>query len=95
MSKDGKRTRWLQLYREKEPRLSCGYNEGRPEGSFTAWYEGGKPWLEGQYREGTKSGTWVQWDKNGVKVAAGEYRRGELVGGAPVGIPAICERQKP
>ncbi len=95
VAKDGKRAHWIEFYGKDDRRQSCAYNDGRPEGSFTAWHSGGKPWLEGEYRYGTKAGVWTQWDKNGGKVAQAEYRNGELIAGAPVGIPAACEKQKP
>ncbi len=94
-SSDGKLARWIEFYEGTDRRQSCGYSGGKPEGSFTAWHAGGKPWLEGEYRDGRKNGRWTQWDKTGAKVADGEYRNGDFVGGAPVGIPAACEKMSP
>jgi hypothetical protein len=94
-SKDGKLARFIQFHGPNDRRQSCGYNAGKPEGSYTAWHPGGKPWIEGEYRDGRKSGRWTQWDKLGAKVAEGEYRDGQFVAGAPVGIPATCETMKP
>jgi hypothetical protein len=92
--KDGAR-RWIELWSPSERRQSCGYRAGKPDGPFLAWHKGGKRWLEGQYRDGEKSGQWTQWDKDGNRVAEGEYRGGHLIAGAPVGMVALCEQQKP
>lgn len=93
-AKDGTR-RWIELWSPTERRQSCGYRAGRPDGAFQAWHKGGKRWLEGQYRDGEKSGQWTQWDKDGNRVAEGDYRAGRLIAGAPVGMVALCEQQKP
>ncbi len=92
---DGARARWVELYAKDQPRQMCNFRGGVPEGSFTSFHEGGKPWVEGQYRDGRKSGQWIQWDVTGAKVAQAEYRFGELVAGAPVGIVAVCETKTP
>jgi hypothetical protein len=87
--------RWIELWSPAERRQSCGFRDGRPEGPFLAWHEGGNKWIEGQYRDGEKVGKWTQWDKQGRPVAEGEYRDGRLIAGAPVGMVALCEKQKP
>jgi hypothetical protein len=87
--------RWIQLWGPGDKRQSCGFRAGKPDGTFHAWHKGGNKWLEGQYRGGAKAGLWTQWDKEGHRVAEGEYRDGRLVGGAPVGMVALCENQKP
>jgi hypothetical protein len=92
--KDASR-RWIELWGPTQRRQSCGYREGKPDGQFLAWHKGGQRWLEGQYRDGEKAGQWTQWDKEGNRVAEGEYRSGRLVSGAPVGMVALCETQKP
>jgi hypothetical protein len=86
---------WLELWSPTERRQSCSYRNGRPDGAFLAWHKTGKKWLEGKYRDGEKAGLWTQWDKDGNRVAEGEYRAGRLVSGAPVGMVARCEEQKP
>jgi len=93
-SKDGATARWL-IFNGRDLLQSCGFRDGKAEGTFTAWHPGGKPWLQGDYREGAKVGRWTQWDAAGNKVAEGEYRTGQYVSGAPVGTPAQCERLKP
>jgi hypothetical protein len=93
--KDSAAQRWIELWSPTERRQSCGYENGKPEGEFLAWHKSGKPWLKGQYRGGNKEGQWMQWDNAGHPVAEGEYRTGTLVSGAPVGMVALCEQQKP
>ena len=87
--------RWIELWGPAERRQSCGFERGKVEGPFQAWHKGGKKWLEGQYRGGQKEGHWMQWDKDGHPVAEGDYRGGVLIAGAPVGMVALCEQQKP
>ena len=89
--------RWIELWPQQPPerRQSCGFDNGKVEGQFFAWHKGGKKWLEGEYRNGQKEGHWMQWDKDGHPVAEGEYRSGVLISGAPVGMVAQCEAQKP
>jgi hypothetical protein len=87
--------RWIELWGPGDRRQSCGFEKGKAEGQFLAWHKGGKKWLEGQYRAGQKEGRWTQWDKEGHPVADGEYRSGVLIAGAPVGMVALCENQKP
>jgi hypothetical protein len=87
--------RWIELWEPGERRQSCGFENGKGEGEFLAWHKGGKKWLEGHYRAGQKEGHWMQWDKEGHPVAEGDYRSGVLIAGAPVGMVALCEQQKP
>jgi hypothetical protein len=95
-SQDGKTARWIELHPGgTDRRQSCGYREGKPVGSFTAWHPGGRVWIAGEYADGKKIGKWVQWDKNGMKVAEGDYSNGQFVAGAPVGIAAGCEKNLP
>ena len=91
---DRKRARWTEYYPDGSQRQSCGFSDGRPEGTFTAWHRNGQLWIEGQYRQGVKVGRWNQLDEVGRKVAEAEYREGAFVAGAPVGLPAACERVK-
>ena len=93
--KDGKALRWIELWGANDRRQSCGFEAGKVEGQFLAWHKGGKKWLEGQYHAGQKEGHWMQWDKEGRPVAEGDYRTGVLISGAPVGMIALCEKQKP
>jgi|SRR5205814_6048369 len=93
--KDSTALRWIELWGPADRRQSCGFESGKVEGQFFAWHKGGKKWLEGQYRAGQKEGHWMQWDKDGHPVAEGEYRAGVLISGAPVGMVALCEKQKP
>ena len=93
--KDPKAQRWIELWGPGERRQSCGFENGKIEGPFFAWHKGGSKWLEGHYRNGQKEGNWMQWDKDGHPVAEGEYRSGVLIAGAPVGMVALCEKQKP
>jgi hypothetical protein len=91
-TKDGKRAQWIEFYaKTSHKRQSCGYAEGQPEGSFTAWHANGKPWVQGVYLRGKKARKWKQWDEAGSLVAEGEYRDGRLISGAPVGGMAGCE----
>ena len=93
-SDDGQLARWIELA-DGAKRQACSYTNGRPEGSFLAWHPNGRTWVEGTYQDGSKFGKWKQWDAEGALVAQGEYRRGEFVAGAPVGLVAACEQQKP
>ncbi len=92
---DGKSARWIELHKNGQRRQSCGFREGRPEGSFTSWHPKGQVWMQGEYRGGVKVGIWSQWDDIGQKTAQGEYRGGTFVAGAPVGAQAPCERLTP
>lgn len=94
-SPDGKRVRWFRLGENGLPRQSCGYENGRPEGSYAAWHDSGKLFLEGQFRDGHKVGLWTQRDANGAVVATGEYRDGTFVAGAPVATQVGCDTFKP
>jgi hypothetical protein len=92
-SKDQLRSQWIEWHSgSTNLRQSCGFSEGKPEGSFTAWHPGGKPWVQGQFSGGQKIGKWKQWDAGGNEVADGEYSSGRLVAGAPVGAMADCEK---
>jgi hypothetical protein len=93
--KDPASQRWLELWSPTERRQSCGFERGKVEGEFQAWHKSGKNWIKGQYRGGLKEGQWMQWDNAGHPVAEGEYRSGTLISGAPVGMVALCEQQKP
>lgn len=89
---DGKRAQWIEFYDKKgAKRQSCGFANGMPEGSFTAWHPSGKPWVQGIYVNGKKARQWKQWDASGSLVAEGEYRDGRLISGAPVAGMAGCE----
>lgn len=92
---EGTAQRWIELWSPTERRQSCGYERGKAEGEFLAWHKSGKPWIKGQYRGGQKEGHWTQWDNAGHPVAEGDYRGGTLIAGAPVGMVALCEQQKP
>jgi predicted small lipoprotein YifL len=92
-SADKARAQWIEWHpKTTRPRQSCSYFNGRPEGSFTAWYPDGKPWVQGQFADGQKVGKWKQWDNVGSEVAEGDYRGGRLIAGAPVAGMAGCER---
>jgi hypothetical protein len=92
-STDKTRAQWIEWHpKTTRPRQSCSYFNGRPEGSFTAWYPDGKPWVQGQFADGQKAGKWKQWDNGGTEVAEGDYRSGRLIAGAPVAAMAGCER---
>ena len=92
-TKDKARAQWIEWHpKTTRPRQSCGYRDGRPEGSFTAWHPDGKPWVQGQFADGQKMGKWKQWDGAGSEVAEGDYRAGRLIAGAPVAAVAGCER---
>jgi hypothetical protein len=94
-SEDGKTKYWLELYGAVDPRQVCQYRDGRPDGPFLAYHQGGAKWIVGQFDQGMRDGQWQQWDKTGSLVAEGGYRRGTLVSGAPVAIASKCEAQKP
>ena len=90
---DQKRAQWIEWHpKSTQPRQSCGYYDGRPEGAFTAWFPSGKLWVQGQFTDGQKAGKWKQWDNAGTAVAEGDYRGGRLIAGAPVAGMAMCER---
>jgi hypothetical protein len=92
-SKDKRRSQWIEWHKgSTKLRQSCGYRDGRAEGSFTAWHPAGKLWVQGQFAGGQKIGKWKQWDVNGSEVAEGDYSSGRLVAGAPVGAMTGCER---
>jgi hypothetical protein len=92
-SSDRSRAQWIDWHpNTTQPRQSCGYYKGKPEGSFTAWYADGKPWVQGQFADGMKAGKWRQWDTSGSEVAEGDYRGGRLIAGAPVAAMAACEK---
>jgi hypothetical protein len=89
---DKARAQWIEWHPKTTlPRQSCSYNNGKPEGSFTAWHPDGKPWVQGQFVDGQKSGKWKQWNQTGNEVAEGDYRGGRLIAGAPVAGIAGCE----
>jgi hypothetical protein len=92
-SPDKTRAQWIEWHpKTTQPRQSCSYRSGHPEGSFTAWYPDGKPWVQGQFADGQKTGKWKQWDAGGNEVAEGDYRSGRLIAGAPVAGMAGCDR---
>ena len=96
-SSDKERAQWIEWHEgqnegQKQPRQSCGYRAGKPEGSLTAWNLNGKPWVQGQFAGGQKAGKWKQWDPSGNEVAEGDYNAGRLVAGAPVAGLALCEK---
>jgi hypothetical protein len=92
-SPDKARSQWVEWYDgSKQPRQSCSYRQGKPEGSFTAWHPGGTSWVHGQFANGVKVGKWKQWDASGSLVAEGDYSIGRLVAGAPVAAMADCEK---
>jgi hypothetical protein len=92
-SDDKHRAQWLEWHPgTTHLRQSCGYYQGKPEGSFTAWHPNGKTWVEGQFANGLKVGKWKQWDAEGNVVAEGDYSSGRLVAGAPVAGMAGCEK---
>jgi hypothetical protein len=92
-SADKVRAQWIEWHpKTTRPRQSCGYRNGKPEGSFAAWYPDGKPWVGGQFADGQKAGKWKQWDTRGGEVAEGDYRGGRLIAGAPVAAMAGCEK---
>ena len=93
--KDPASRRWIELWGPGARRQSCGFESSKVEGQFFAWHKGGQKWIEGHYRNGQKEGNWMQWDKDGHPVAEGDYRSGVLIAGAPVGMVALCENQKP
>jgi hypothetical protein len=92
-SRDKLRAQWVEWHAGgTQLRQSCGYRNGKPEGSFTAWHPSGKPWVHGQFTGGNKFGKWKQWDALGSLVAEGDYSGGRLVAGAPVAGMADCEK---
>jgi antitoxin component YwqK of YwqJK toxin-antitoxin module len=92
-SNDKHRAQWLEWHpNTTQLRQSCGYRDGKPEGSFTAWHPNGRPWVQGQFLGGLKMGKWKQWDRSGNAVAEGDYTAGRLVAGAPVAGMAGCDK---
>jgi hypothetical protein len=92
-SSDKVKAQWVEFHDgTAKQRQSCGYRNGKPEGSFTAWHLEGKPWVQGQFSAGLKVGKWKQWDAVGNIVAEGDYNSGRLVAGAPVAGMASCEK---
>ncbi len=92
-SKDQQRSQWVEWYTgTSQPRQSCSFRNGKPQGSFTAWHPEGKVWVQGQFADGQKMGKWKQWDAAGNEVAEGDYSSGRLVAGAPVAAMADCEK---
>ncbi len=47
--------------------------DGRREGVWTFWDEGGKKSGEGEYRSGDRHGTWKEWDEKGNLVVEGLF----------------------
>ena len=93
MSKDKHRSQWIEWYPgSTKSRQHCGFRDGKPEGSFSAWYPEGRLWVQGQFSAKQKTGKWKQWDTGGAEVAEGDYSNGRLVAGAPVGAMAGCEK---
>ncbi len=76
----------------KRPRQICDYRDGRPAGSYSAWFPGGQPWIAGQYLAGQPDGRWEQMDSAGKKAAEGVYRDGRLIAGVPVAGTPVCAR---
>lgn len=92
-SSDKVKAWWVEFFQgTTKQRQSCGYRNGKPEGSFTAWHPDGKTWVQGQFSAGQKFGKWKQWDPAGNVVAEGDYSNGRLVAGAPVAGMAGCEK---
>jgi hypothetical protein len=95
-SADGKRARWTEFHMDgKARKQTCGFADGKAQGSYLAWHRNGQLWMEGVYRDGSKEGKWILRNEDGALIANGEYQFGRFVAGAPVGTPATCETMTP
>lgn len=56
------------------------YVEGRLEGSWRQWHQGGAPAVTGQHRHGFPEGEWVFFHPNGTKAREGRFEEGVPVG---------------
>ncbi len=56
------------------------YENGRPEGVWTWWFESGKKMMEGVFIEGKRNGIWNTWYHNGQIKSKGLYSNDMLNG---------------
>jgi antitoxin component YwqK of YwqJK toxin-antitoxin module len=56
------------------------YVDGKPEGSFSEFYDTGETQRVGKYSKGLRSGVWKTYSKKGKIQSRGKYKKGEKVG---------------
>jgi hypothetical protein len=55
------------------------YIDGKINGLYTMWYEGGQKWPEGNYVDGKENGLHITWFENGQKRREELYKMRELI----------------
>jgi antitoxin component YwqK of YwqJK toxin-antitoxin module len=75
-SADIKHGEWLKYHPNGSLHLRTGFNYGKLNGRFEAFFDNGKPEVTGQYKDDQKDGLWVIYKKDGNIKFKTEYNSG-------------------
>ena len=81
---------WTTWYKNGNKKLQATYFNGKLNGKYTSWYDGGIiKEKDGDYLENKKHNKWTYWSNKGQKIEEVNYDNGTTVSYTHLTLPTI------